>query len=321
MTLGMRRVTSNPIDLALGKKGLIYVLCRGMQTEIRRYNTSDEDLGSIGGKGTSEGKFVWPVSIVADEDENLYVSDEATNRISIFRKDGGFLGSWGRFGRKEGEFDRPSGLAFNAQGDLYVADSMNHRVQKFTKDGRFLGMWGGYGIEFGQFDMPWGLSVDHLGAIYVSDWRNDRVQKCDENGGTIMVLGRSDNKDNDLNRPTNIAIDGDGDIYVADWGNDRVLLFNKEGRYVDKFIGDATLSPSGRRYVLANAVTLRLRDLANLAPQKLFRGPMSVKVDANRCLYVADYGSHRIQVYKKECDVLEESDIGPVLKSPTLFTT
>ena len=29
MTLGMRRVTSNAVDVALGADGIVYVLCRG----------------------------------------------------------------------------------------------------------------------------------------------------------------------------------------------------------------------------------------------------------------------------------------------------
>ena len=58
-TLGMRRITSNPIDLALGREGRLYVLCRGaLATEIRRYTWDDEDLGIIGGSGTTDGKFL-----------------------------------------------------------------------------------------------------------------------------------------------------------------------------------------------------------------------------------------------------------------------
>ena len=43
----------------------------------------DEDLGTIGGPGTTDGKFLWPGAILADEEENLYVSDEGCHRISL----------------------------------------------------------------------------------------------------------------------------------------------------------------------------------------------------------------------------------------------
>src|SRR2546427_10228890 len=49
-TLGMRRMTCNPIDLALGREGRLYILWRGaLATGIRRYNWYGEDLGTIGG--------------------------------------------------------------------------------------------------------------------------------------------------------------------------------------------------------------------------------------------------------------------------------
>ena len=90
-----------------------------------------------------------------------------------------------------------------------------------------------------------------------------------------------------------------GDIYVADWGNNRVQLFTPEGHYVQKFLGEATLSKCARAYVLANPKPLRLREMANLEPQKLFHGPVSVRVDALGRMYVADCGPHRIQIYQK----------------------
>src|SRR5205807_5728790 len=67
----------------------LYVLCRGeLGVEVRRYTWDDEDLGLIGGAGTADGKFQWPVALVLDRDERLYVSDEALNRITIMDRDG-----------------------------------------------------------------------------------------------------------------------------------------------------------------------------------------------------------------------------------------
>ena len=112
-------------------------------------------------------------------------------------------------------------------------------------------------------------------------------------------------------------MDGDGDIYVADWGNDRVQLFNPEGRYVEQFLGDANLSESARAYVMANPITLRLREMSRLEPARRFRGPISVRVDDQGRMLVPDFGSHRIQVYKKESYPLEERQLTPALETPT----
>jgi DNA-binding beta-propeller fold protein YncE len=321
-TLGMRRLTTNPVDVALGDGGRLYVLCRGeLGTEIRRYTWDDEDLGVIGGAGTADGKFLWPAAMIRDRGERLFVSDEALHRITILDGEGQFLGKWGEQGSGDGQLNRPSGIAFDAEENLYVADTLNHRVQKFTGEGRFLVQWGRFGSGEGEFNMPWGIAVDDAGHVYVSDWRNNRIQAFTADGECLGVFGESGAGEGQLNRPAGLTVDKDGDIYVADWGNNRVQLFNPDGQYVEQFVGDATLSRVARDYMLANPKPLRLREMARLEPQKRLKGPTSVRVDAEGRMYIADHGCHRIQVYQKEAYALGPDEIAPAPRSPTLMTT
>lgn len=320
-TVGMRRWNNWPIDLALGKEGRIYVLCRSESlAQVARLTWDDQNLGPIGDKGTEDGNFMWPVSIVVDDDEKLYVSDEALHRITIMDKDGGFIAKWGEQGDGEGQLNRPSGLAFDADGNLLVSDTLNHRIQKFTKDGQFISAFGSFGADEGELNMPWGLTVDEVGDIYVADWRNDRIQKFSPDGEFKMSLGKSGSEKGEFNRPTGVAVDKDGDIYVADCGNDRVQQFSELGRYVDRFIGDATLSKPSREYLLTNALPMRLREMADLEPQKRLRHPKSVIIDDEGKLFIADYNSFRVQVYQKEAIHLKEGQILPPLRNPQLLT-
>ena len=321
-TLGMRRVTTYCMDVAIGDEGRLYVLCRddGQGGQIRKTNWDDEDLGTIGSSGRGDGQFMWPVTLIRDSGEHLYVSDEGLHRISAFRRDGTFLGQWGTHGAGPGQLDRPSGIAFDADENLYVADTLNHRVQRFTKDGRFLSTFGAHGRGEGEFDMPWGVAVDGVGDVYVVDWRNDRVQRFSPDGRFVMTFGRSGSGPGEFNRPAGIAVDGDGDVYVADRGNNRVQQFDHTGRYVEQFRGDATLSKSGRIYVLANPKVLRARAMTSLEPSKRLRGPASVRLDSEGRMYIPDFGCHRIQVYRKEAYPLTEADIWPEQKAPFLYT-
>lgn len=319
-TLGMRRVTTACTDIALGGEGRFYAICRddGQGGLIRRSNWDDEDLGTISGAGTEPGKLMWPVQLILDRDENLYVSDEGTHRISTFHRDGTLLGHWGEHGTGPGQLNRPSGIAFDADENILVVDTQNHRVQKFTKDGQFISSFGEHGSGPGQFDQPWGIAVDMFGDVYIGDWGNNRVQKLTADGKPLLSMGRPGSGDGELNRPAGVAVDEHGDIYVADRGNHRVCLFDKTGRYVEKFIGDATISKSGRAYILANPKVLRGREMTTLEAQKRLRGPMSVRVVGD-LLYIPDFGSHRIQVYKKEAYVLTEADIWPEQNHPFLY--
>jgi len=320
-TIGMRRVTNFPLDVAIGKDGTLYVLCRSAGgAQIARVSYDDDDLGPISGYGTDDGKFQLPAAIILDRDENLVVSDEGLHRITVLNTQGEFLAKWGEPGEGPGQLNRPSGIAFDREGNLYISDTMNHRIQKFTRDGTPLVAWGRQGHGVGELDMPWGIAVDEVGDVYVADWRNDRVQKFTADGQFVLAIGRTGGGDGELSRPSGVAVDPDGDVYVADCGNDRVQLFNAEGRYVEKFIGDATLSKSGRNYMLTNARPNRLREMANLELLKRFRSPKSVRVDGQGRMYVADYGSYRVQIYQKEAIPLEPDQIIPPVRSPSLMT-
>ena len=314
-TLGMRRVTTNPIDLAILKDGTLLVLNRsyGLGAQIRKTNWDDEDLGTIG------SGLEWPVQIIIDQQEQIYVTDEATNKIIIFDRDGNNIGSWGDYGSKPGEVNRPSGMSFDVDGNLLIADTLNHRISKFTPSGSYLTSFGKLGSEEGSFNMPWGLSVDNDDAtIVVSDWGNNRIQKFDQDGNFMMSFGDTGPEFGGLSGPAGIEVDSDGDTYVADRGNHRILQYDASGRYVDRFIGDAVLSKSGRIYLMANARACRSREMTTLEESKRFRGPTSVRIYGD-LMYVTDCGSHRIQVYKKEIYELSPSQILPDPGIPFLY--
>ncbi|MBM3933585.1 MAG: 6-bladed beta-propeller [SAR202 cluster bacterium] len=321
-TLACKRITDFPMDLAIGKDGLIYVLC----TAPIRVITFDEQVVRTFGKlawgrdrkGVGEDEMMWPIQVVLDGEDNLYITDEACHRITMYSKEGQFLGHWGQHGSKEGQLNRPAGIAFDAKEDVFVVDALNHRVQKFTKDGRFIMSFGSQGNRPGEFDTPWGIAEDKFGDLYVSDWRNDRVQKFTCDGRFIFEFGKSGTGDGELTRPAGIEVDDDGDIYVADWGNNRVNLYNKGGRFVQKFIGDATLSKSAIQLIKNQKRVLRLREMANMETEKRFQGPRSVRLDKKGRMYVADHESYRIQVYQKQAVPLTQEEIGPELKAPSL---
>lgn len=318
MTLGMRRITSNAVDIGFGSEGRIYVLCRGaLGTEIRVIDWDDENLGTI---GTGAG-LVWPASLLVDRQENLTVSDEGTDKVITLARDGSVVSTWGESGDGDGQFSRPSGMAFDADENIYISDALNHRVQRYTREGKYLSSFGRHGAGEGELNMPWGIAVDEMGDVYVADWRNDRVQKFTADGRFIFAFGKTGSGDGEFNRPSGVCVDRDGDIYVADRGNNRVQMFDQRGRYVEKFLGDANLSKSARQYVLANPITLRLRDSANLELARRLRAPISVKVDDEGRLFIPDFGTHRIQIYKKEAYPLEEHQLTPAPRNPVLFTT
>lgn len=300
---------SNPIDLAVGPDGVLYVLNRsnwrnieqGQGTRITRCKVDQEYLGEIAGPGTEDGRFLWPTAIACDREGNLYVSDEHRHDIQVFTTDGAFVRKFGSQGSAPGQFNRPSGLAIDSRGNVIVVDHLNARIQKVSLDGGPLAAWGSAGSGPGELNMPWGVAVDHDDNVYVADWRNDRVQKFSPNGEYLASFGSAGEGEAALHRPAGVGIDGDGNVYVADWGRDRVVGFRPDGSLFAVLTGDADLSKWGYEYLLGNAYIFDEREqAATLEPEKRFWAPTTVRIGPAGEVMVADSCRHRIQIYLRD---------------------
>jgi len=315
------RGLTNPVDLAINSQNVIYVINRaGPETPIRlpskrvtMCNLDEDWFGDFGSGGKGDGQFWWPSAIAIDSQDQVYVADEALQRISMFDKGGNFLGKWGIKGSEDGQLEHPSSMIFDTDDNLWLTDSGNHRVQKFTKDGQFISGWGQRGSGIGQFEGPWGLALGQSGDVYVSDWSNDRIQRYTADGILIEEFGGPSGSDA-IHRPAGLTVDGDGNVYVADWGNERVKILAPDGSLIATLRGESVDSKWAADYFAVNHIEGQLRNEANLFPEldppvrrdreisagveAYFWGPTAVKLDGAGNLYVADSLRHRLQIYK-----------------------
>ena len=312
---------TNPVDIAMNSQGVLHVLNRaGPETPVRLPSkrvsmaTLDEEwLGEWGTGGRNDGEFWWPSSIAIDSQDNVYVADEALQRISIFDKYGKFLNKWGVKGFLDGQLNHPSCIRFDAEENLWLTDSGNHKVQKFTKDGQFISAWGERGSESGQFEGPWGLALTGAGDIYISDWGNNRIQRYDSDGGLIEEF-TSLSKGDTIHRPAGLAADEEGNVYIADWGNEQVKILDSDGGLIASLRGESVDSKWAADYFAVNPEEGQLRYESDLFPELnpparrnreisagvegYFWGPSAVMLDDAGRLYVADSLRHRLQVYQ-----------------------
>ena len=295
-----------PMDIALGSDGTIYVVNRAWEyrpdgVRVTMLNLNEDYIGEFGRFGEGDGELVWPTSIATDSNQNVYVADDWLHRISVFDKDGVFQSNWGAAGSGDGQLNKPSGVRLDKEDNLYVVDSGNNRVQKFTRDGKLLGKWGEAGSGEGQFNLPWGLAIDSRGDVFVADWRNDRIQKFTADGQFLAEIGSSGNGVGEFNRPTGVAVDRDGDIYVADWGNDRVQIFTPDGRYISTLEGDAGISKWGQDKLNANPDMIKQRAMVrDLVDEKHLWRPRTIAIDDEGRIMIVDGNRTRLQVYKKD---------------------
>ena len=268
----------------------------------------EEHILDIGRYGDADGEFIWPAGIALDSNENIYVTDEWMNRVSVFDSEGNFLKHWGEGGQNDGQFNHPAGIDIDTEDNAIVVDSLNHRVQKFTKDGNFLGEWGGFGEGQGELNSPWGIGLDDQNNVYVADHKNHLAQKFSPDGEYLMAFGSEGTGRGQLTRPSDVTVDSDGDVYVCDWANDRVQVYGPDGDFITTFIGDAQeLAKWHKQTVDSNIDVIKARRrVYSLEPEWRFAMPTAVEFDhARNRLMVADTQRGRIQIYNKLNDYME----------------
>jgi uncharacterized protein (TIGR03437 family) len=193
-----------------------------------------------------------PIAVALDAQGNLYIADEADNRIrkvdsagiiSTYAGTGiaGYSGDRGPAANAQLNF--PTGIALDAKGNMYVADAGNAVVRRIAADGTINTVAGnGIGKFAGdngpatsaQID-PVAVALDSQGNLYIADGLNYRIRKVATNGIITTIAGTGNEGDTGDNGPatsatisfvTDLAVDNAGNIYLAD-------LYNYEVRKID----------------------------------------------------------------------------------------
>jgi len=255
-------------------------------------------IRSWGGFGTDPGQFNNPYGIVVDDNQVVYVTDEANDRIQTFDSTGVFLSQWGTFGSSPGQLFNPTGIDIGPDGLAYISDHQNHRISVFTSNGNFVRVLSAPGLSypvgldcepsgnlwvaslFGLFhfsstgtllqsigmfngESPYGITADG-NTLYASLCGADRIDKI-----TLSPFYEQPFAASGLFCPEGSLPDANGDFLVCDTGHDRVLKYDPSGA----LIGQLQLSTNPRAI------------------------PSDIALDSNGDLYIAEWGVHRIEKY------------------------
>ena len=212
-----------------------------------------------------------PTGVAVDEDDNIYVTDWESHRLSKFNSDGKLVKTVGGKGGKTGQFHCPYGIALSKDNKLFVCDGNNHRIQVFDTNLKFISCFGKEGRGKGEFRCPNDLTFEPAGDVYVTDYYNHRVQVFSQNGTFLRTFGRGGSGPHELTTPCSIHVDHDY-VYVVEYGNHRVSVFYTSGEFITSF---------GRRGSGEG-------ELSN---------PCGITIDQDGFLYVCDSENDRIQVF------------------------
>ncbi len=257
---GAEAMFRRPTDVAVGPGGEIYVADSDNHT-IRRIDPSPSGgwtVSTVAGRGFTAGfadgpakaaRFNRPTSIEVDAAGNLYVADQANNRIRMIRAGSadvvtlaGTGEAWGWRDAAIGsqaQFVHPTALALGNHGELYVFDTGNQLLRRINADpGRSVTTLAGrlfdsFGFNDGpgdqaQFRMQMGIAATPEGHVLLTDTANFRIRKvvpgADAATTRVFTIAGSGRMGStlgsgavaDIVAPTGIAVGRSGKLYVSD---------------------------------------------------------------------------------------------------------
>lgn len=253
----------SPIDLAVGKDGILYVT----DSDNHRIQVFDEQgnyLTSYGGFGTLEGQFNYPVSIALDSQDNAYIVDLLNHRIQVFDRDGNFL-KYLVESNTNSHVIFPTGVAIDSNDDIYVIDKFDHKIKKINSNGDMLNSFGGFGSANDQLNYPLSMAINSVGDIIVSDTGNGRVQVFTKDGNYKFSF------EGYFSAPSGLAVGSNDRLFISDPMNGRVILTSYWGE-LEETVGS----------------------LGVLSTELYF--PEGLEVFGKK-LYIADKGNNRVVIY------------------------
>ncbi|GAB4529598.1 MAG: hypothetical protein OHK0046_49610 [Anaerolineae bacterium] len=284
-------------------KGLWFVLLLFVQGSllaympISIYGQADYSTGNVNqGGATSAETLSFPLGLVLDADNGLYVADRDNHRVLYYANDGdqtadrvyGQLGDFnahisnndgqGNSGKPSANsLSMPTAVGVDSTGGLYVADRDNHRVLYYANDGdttadRVYGQHGSFNTNMvnndgtGNYGEP---SADNLGTY---------------------LLG--------------LVVDQNDGLYVSDSSNHRVLYYANDGdTTADRVYGQWDVFTSDARNNDGTG-----RDGTPTAHGLNF--PRGLEVDADGGLYVADRDNNRVLYFGADGDTMADRVYG-----------
>ena len=268
---------NNPVGVAVDSTNGLYITDSG-NNRVLHYpsgsTTADRVYGQDGSFTTvaanlgqttpSRTSLNFPIAVVVDSANGLYVADFNNNRVlhyptrsilpdRVYGQNNSFTtGTANNGGISARSLRTPEGVDVDANDGLYIVDRDNNRVLHFSGTSTVADRVYGQGNSFtsGTANLggasneslaaPIQMAADNSGGLYIADFSNNRVLHYPAasigiadrvygqgNAFTTTIANKGGNpaSADSLQNPFGVAVGDDGALYISDFGNHRVLKF------------------------------------------------------------------------------------------------
>ena len=249
-----------PFDVAVDASGNVFI-SDSFNNRIRKVSAGgvistvagNGTVGSLGDGGPATlAKLAAPRDIAVDSSGNLFIADEANNRIRKVSPNGiistvagngteGFSGDGGP--ATLAELSGPYGIAVDPSGNLFIGDAGNNLIRKVSASGIISTVAGNGSSTFSGDGGPaisagfnglfgFDLALDASGNLLICENFSGRIRQV-STGGTVTTLaggGGYSGAEGDggpataatFSYPDGIALDASGNLFIADEGDNRI---------------------------------------------------------------------------------------------------
>jgi uncharacterized protein (TIGR03437 family) len=303
-------------DIVCGNDGYLYI---ADITVARRANIFGISTIIAGGGSLAEGdggpaidaRLNHPTNIALDSIGNMYIADQANNRIRRVGLNGtittyagtGTSGNSGDGGAAMfATLNSPTSVTFDPYGNLYIADTGNARLRMVTPGGLI------FSVPTGALTAPAYMMFDSAKNLYIADAA--AIYEITPAGLTIALF-------TGLQSPRGMVIDASGNFYFSEPSLKQVWMFTPSGSH--SLIGQwsspqgLAIDASGNLLVADSGLNqiISVNSFGNVTPVSgtgtagfagdggtallaELNGPSDVLVSAS-AVYVTDSGNNRIR--------------------------
>ena len=199
---------SRPYGIAI--KGDVMYIAEYSHHRIQKLTTGGQFLQEFGRRGSGQGQFKGPISVIVDHRDRMIVADYLNHRVVILdQNDSWLLTINGNVSGSHG-FQHPYGLALDTQGNIHVTANGSNTVKVFTPEGTYV-------RSYGDVKYPTGIAVDEEGYSMVCEYSGNCLSIFDPQGNKIHTVGS-------LNQPRGVILNRiSGSLYVGNYGANTVL--------------------------------------------------------------------------------------------------
>lgn len=217
-----REHLQDPVLIAIAPGGRIAVV-EGNRTTVRLFNYRGLYQRDVALKGLPAKASIG--GITYDSSGQLYVADNKTSQVFVYRPDGTLKFQFGSHGAEEGQFTSICAVTVGKDGTIYVLDQRAIAVQLFDSEGNFIRGWGKHEMGAQNFSLPSGIALDSKGRVIVTDELRQQIKVFSAEGVLLTSFGGLGENLGELAYPADVTVDKRDRIFVCERLTARVQIF------------------------------------------------------------------------------------------------